>query len=217
MDAPPVKDESVEKLSVEKLEEQRLQADSDAVGTTSTEIFSDYRPSHPNGGPAQPGDVAEAASLAATSAPKVDYPLCRALVEGTLSDLQLETIALACHRHLSVIPATGSTPATRCGFFLGDGAGVGKGRQLAGIILDNLSRGRTRHVWFSSSADLRHDAERDLKDLGVHVARDRGSGVAHRGHRDARTEVDQRVAVDVDDHPAARSGDEHRQRGADPG
>ena len=65
MDAPPVKDESVEKLSVEKLEEQRLQADSDAVGTTSTEIFSDYRPSHPNGGPAHPGDVAEAASLAA--------------------------------------------------------------------------------------------------------------------------------------------------------
>ncbi len=30
----------------------------------------------------------------------------------------------------------------RAGFFIGDGAGVGKGRQIAGVILDNLARGR---------------------------------------------------------------------------
>ena len=28
------------------------------------------------------------------------------------------------------------------GFFIGDGAGVGKGRQISGIILDNYARGR---------------------------------------------------------------------------
>lgn len=30
----------------------------------------------------------------------------------------------------------------RAGFFIGDGAGVGKGRQISGIILDNFVRGR---------------------------------------------------------------------------
>ena len=40
--------------------------------------------------------------------------------------------------------------------------------------------------------------------------------VAHRGHRDPRPEVDERVAVCVDQHPAARRRDEHRQDVADP-
>lgn len=52
------------------------------------------------------------------------------------------------------------------GFFLGDGAGVGKGRQIAGIVMDNYARGRRRAIWVSTSSDLHHDAERDLQDLG---------------------------------------------------
>ena len=36
------------------------------------------------------------------------------------------------------------------------------------------------------------------------------------GHRDPGAEVDQRVAVDVDDHAAARGGDEDRQDVAEP-
>ena len=43
----------------------------------------------------------------------------------------------------------------------------------------------------------------------------RVGGVADAGHRDAGAEVDQRVAVDVDQHAAAGPLDEHRQRGAD--
>jgi hypothetical protein len=38
------------------------------------------------------------------------------------------------------------------GFFIGDGAGVGKGRQIAGIIMDNYARGRRQAVWLSTSA-----------------------------------------------------------------
>ena len=30
--------------------------------------------------------------------------------------------------------------------FIGDGAGIGKGRQIAGVILDNFARGRRRSV-----------------------------------------------------------------------
>jgi hypothetical protein len=47
----------------------------------------------------------------------------------------------------------------RAGFFVGDGAGVGKGRQIAGVVADNAARGRLKHVWFSTSSDLYLDAQ----------------------------------------------------------
>ena len=45
--------------------------------------------------------------------------------------------------------------------------GMGKGRTLAGFVIENLARGRNRHVWISVSADLYEDAKRDLRDLGL--------------------------------------------------
>jgi hypothetical protein len=68
---------------------------------------------------------------------------------GKLSRLQLEGVLYACQRHQQI-----RADGTRCGFFLGDGAGIGKGRQIAGVILDNCARGRVKHVWFSISSDL---------------------------------------------------------------
>jgi hypothetical protein len=44
---------------------------------------------------------------------------------------------------------------------------AGKGRQLAGIIMENFLCGRKKHVWLSLSADLRLDARRDLDDIGA--------------------------------------------------
>src|SRR3546814_7922556 len=52
------------------------------------------------------------------------------------------------------------------GWFLGDGTGAGKGRQVAGIILDNWLKGRRRAVWVSRSDTLHHDAMRDWEALG---------------------------------------------------
>lgn len=51
------------------------------------------------------------------------------------------------HRHA----AERDSGMAGAGFFIGDGAGVGKGRQIAGIILDNYARGRRRAVWLSTS------------------------------------------------------------------
>ena len=84
--------------------------------------------------------------------------------KGKLSKLQLEGVAYACQKHCELLP-----DGARAGFMIGDGAGVGKGRQIAGIILDNYSRGRRRHLWISSSVDLHRDAERDLRDLGCYL------------------------------------------------
>ena len=55
----------------------------------------------------------------------------------------------------------------RRGWFLGDGTGAGKGRQVAGILLDNWLKGRRRAVWISKSDKLIEDAQRDWSALGM--------------------------------------------------
>jgi len=55
----------------------------------------------------------------------------------------------------------------RCGFLIGDGAGVGKGRTIAGIIYENYLLGRKKALWLSVSNDLKYDAERDFADIGA--------------------------------------------------
>jgi hypothetical protein len=54
----------------------------------------------------------------------------------------------------------------RQGYFIGDGTGVGKGREAASCIMDQWCRGRRRHVWISLSSPLLHDARRDWSALG---------------------------------------------------
>jgi hypothetical protein len=49
---------------------------------------------------------------------------------------------------------------------LGDGTGAGKGRQVAGIILDNWLKGRRRAVWISKSDKLIEDGQCDWPALG---------------------------------------------------
>ena len=58
--------------------------------------------------------------------PPPTYNLAPYLLEsGHLSALQLEGVLYACQRHLTLLPG-----GSRAGFFIGDGAGVGKGRQV---------------------------------------------------------------------------------------
>ena len=54
----------------------------------------------------------------------------------------------------------------RRGWMLGDGTGCGKGREVAGIILDNRLRGRKKALWLSQSDKLLEDARRDWTALG---------------------------------------------------
>lgn len=64
--------------------------------------------------------------------------------EGILSDAQFENVVYAGQAHSQSLP-----DGRRKGYFIGDGTGVGKGRQLAGIIMDNYLQGRTKAVWVS--------------------------------------------------------------------
>jgi hypothetical protein len=56
--------------------------------------------------------------------------------------------------------------AYRLGYFLGDGTGAGKGRQVASVILDRWLRGERRHIWISKNEALLEDARRDWSALG---------------------------------------------------
>ncbi len=54
----------------------------------------------------------------------------------------------------------------RQGWMLGDGTGCGKGRQVAGIVLEQWLRGRRRALWLSQSDKLIEDARRDWRAVG---------------------------------------------------
>ena len=61
--------------------------------------------------------------------------------EGQLSALQLESIVYSCQQHDQFLE-----DGNRAGFLIGDGAGVGKGRTIAGTVINKvgLALGMTR-------------------------------------------------------------------------
>lgn len=112
-----------------------------------------------------PDSVVETASLSSVEPSDVYYKLSlppETIQSGSLSALQLEAITYACQAHEHLLP-----DGSRAGFLVGDGAGVGKGRTIAGIIFENYIQGRKKAIWISVSNDLKYDAERDLRDIGA--------------------------------------------------
>uniref|UniRef100_A0A8D0AA08 Protein strawberry notch homolog 1 n=1 Tax=Sander lucioperca TaxID=283035 RepID=A0A8D0AA08_SANLU len=112
-----------------------------------------------------PDPVVETSSLSSVNPPEVWYRLSipeEVIDRGSLSALQLEAITYAAQQHETFLPS-----GDRAAYLIGDGAGVGKGRTIAGIIYENYLLGRKRSLWFSVSNDLKYDAERDLKDIGA--------------------------------------------------
>ncbi|EGB03272.1 hypothetical protein AURANDRAFT_34285, partial [Aureococcus anophagefferens] len=151
-----------------KLAAAEAEADAGEGGEDATDDvqFSDYQPLKLRGGLAHPDPVVENASLSAVRPPDLGGDVLANLdasiiAQGKLSALQLESVAYARQRFDMRLES-----GARCGFFIGDGAGMGKGRQLAGIIAQHWNEGVERHLWVSVSNDLKFDAERDLRDLG---------------------------------------------------
>jgi len=134
---------------------------------------------------AHPTKLVQSAAMASIAPPKPSYrPTLPVNILSLLSDAQLETVIYAGEAHSDYLAGSWTVDETfdvvkaapadaadtvrfRRGFMLGDGTGAGKGRQSAGIILDNWLQGRRKAVWISKSDKLIEDAQRDWSALGM--------------------------------------------------
>lgn len=143
-----------------------------------------YRPSRIviNGAAEHPTPLVESVAMGSIAAPMPEAvpQLPNGLVaKGLLSAAQAETLIYAASAHARDLPgrfepenkgcslkASAEGQTYRQGYFLGDGTGAGKGRQVASVILDRWVRGERRHIWISKNEALLEDARRDWAVLG---------------------------------------------------
>ncbi|VWX51038.1 strawberry notch family protein [Novosphingobium sp. 9U] len=147
-------------------------------------VYLPYRPSRIDFAAAgeHPTPLVESVAMGSIAAPKPTHiPRLhqRIVTERMLSEPQLETVVYAGSAWEQWLPGkfvpekkgvglelSEHGRAYRKGYFLGDGTGAGKGRQIASCILDNWLQGRRRAIWVSKNAELIEDARRDWTALG---------------------------------------------------
>lgn len=143
-----------------------------------------YRPSRIviDGAAGHPTPLVESVAMGSISAPMpAALPQLPdgLIAKGLLSAAQAETLIYAASAHARDLPgrfepedkgcsikASADGQTYRQGYFLGDGTGAGKGRQVASVILDRWVRGERRHIWISKNEALLEDARRDWAALG---------------------------------------------------
>lgn len=133
-----------------------------------------------------PSSLVESGPMASVAPPAPTYrPVLPPVVRDAarISDAQAETVIYAGEAHAAHLPGWWRLDEAphqmtlvaedcedgvqlRRGFFLGDGTGCGKGRQIAAVIADNMSQGRVRALWLSRNDALLEDARRDWIAIG---------------------------------------------------
>jgi predicted RNA methylase len=154
--------------------------------TDSEGIYEPYKSSSIKiqGAIEHPTPLVESMAMASVRMPVPTYqPLLPAnlVQQGILSHAQLEAIVFAGEAHSQMLAAhwyfdpetkrisrVGAKDGSqyRRGFWVGDGTGVGKGREASGIFCDNWMQGRRKGLWLSKNPTLLEDSRRDWQSLG---------------------------------------------------
>lgn len=126
-------------------------------------LYENYKPKKAlvSGAKPHPGPIVESAAMASVDPPNVKYRPnlpANAIDTGKYSNVQLESIVYAGQAHSVILPS-----GERQGYFIGDGTGVGKGREIVGIIQDNWNQGRKKAIWLSQNSPLIESAQRDVE------------------------------------------------------
>lgn len=163
-------------MAVEEVEPEEKTGSGGELGESLYEAYKPKRMDFP-GAAEHPGSMAESAAMAAVVPPPPKYKpvLAPEVVRkdlregwewGGLSKVALETVVYAGQAHSQYLPAAEGEKPMRRAYYVGDSTGSGKGRQIAGVIMDNMNQGRKRHVWVSLTKKLLGDAIRDFHDIG---------------------------------------------------
>ncbi len=147
-------------------------------------IYLAYRPGRIaiDNAPVHPTRLVESVAMGSVAAPVPEHqPVVPAdwRKNELLSDAQCETLIYAVNAFSRDLPGTyrpinngsGLEPSEegfryRTGFFLGDGTGAGKGREIASVVMDRWLQGHCRHIWITKNEALLEDARRDWSALG---------------------------------------------------
>ncbi|MHB8977464.1 MAG: strawberry notch-like NTP hydrolase domain-containing protein [Trichloromonadaceae bacterium] len=168
----------------------------------SDSVFTNYSPQRLTipGAQQHPGKLVQSAAMSAVEPPSPTYaPVLPAnlIQEGLLSIAQLEAVVYAGQAHSERLPN-----GSRKGFFIGDGTGVGKGREISGIILDNMMQGRKKAVWVSFNEGLIEDARRDFAGIGGDPAK-----IFFQGKTKAGSEITQTEGILFTTYSTLRGGE----------
>lgn len=166
-DRPVTPDEKPNPEPEPTVEDRVALENSEHQHVSDEEDNSPYVTYHPSiKGKPHPGDIVETKTMATVPTPKITYQpaLPKDIIEGKgwLSNVQMEAIALAGQQNDIILP-----DGTRAAMLIGDGTGVGKGSEAAGIMWDNYRQGRRRLIWVSKNWDLMNAAIGDLHDVGA--------------------------------------------------
>ena len=147
--------------------EKEVQVEAGPARELEGSVFSEYRIQKAvvKGAVKHPANIVESTVMASVEPPDVSYKHhlpSEVITEGRISDIQLEAVIYAGQAHSTVM-----ANEERAGIWIGDGTGLGKGREIAAVIYDNYMQGRKKAVHISVTHQLAVDAQRDYDDVGL--------------------------------------------------
>ncbi len=129
-------------------------------------IYEQYQPPDLgiSGMSPHPGPLVQSTAMSSVQPPKATYKITIVdQLKKVISGAQLEAVVYA-YQAFEQKLASGF----RRGFFIGDGTGVGKGREVAAIIREAMARGLggKKAVWVTANDKLLKDSKRDVTNTG---------------------------------------------------